>query len=94
MDAASWERLANTDGNPSIFGHPQYGLRKLLSQLGVLRQDVVRLGKVAPQKRAREALLAEAMRPADTSEAWADIDRTSGQFSGAVAPVALDRGRE
>ena len=70
MDAASWDVLANIADNPSIFGHPQYGLRKLLSELGVLRHDVVHLGNVTPQKRAREHLLAEAMRPADTSEAW------------------------
>jgi ATP-dependent helicase/nuclease subunit B len=89
MDAASWEVLANISGNPSIFGHPQYGLRKLLSELGVLRHDVVPLGNVMPQKRAREHLLAEAMRPADTSEAWSTIDRASGRFSEAVAPVAL-----
>jgi ATP-dependent helicase/nuclease subunit B len=89
MDAASWELLANTIDSPSIFGHPQYGLRKLLSQLGVLRQDVIQLGDVAASKRAREALLAEAMRPADTSEAWADIDRGDGKFLAAIAPIAL-----
>jgi ATP-dependent helicase/nuclease subunit B len=89
MDAESWNILANTADNPSIFGHPQYGLRKLLSELGTLRQDVIHLGNAPAQKRARENLLAEAMRPADTSEAWANIDRDSGKFSEAVAPVAL-----
>ena len=89
MDAASWEVLANIADNPSIFGHPQYGLRKLLSELGVLRGDVIPLGNVSPQKRAREHLLAEAMRPADTSEAWSIIDRKSDPFSTAIAPVAL-----
>ena len=84
---AIWMQRAGTSGkyydNPSIFGHPQYGLRKLLSELGVLRQDVVRLGKVAPQKRAREHLLAEAMRPADTSEAWSRYrPRRAAKFSG------------
>jgi ATP-dependent helicase/nuclease subunit B len=89
MDPQSWDVLAHTDDNPSIFGHPQYGLRKLLGELGTLRDDVIRLGNVTPQKRARETLLAEAMRPAETSEAWAKIDRDDGGFSSAVEPVAL-----
>ncbi|CAN7225531.1 double-strand break repair protein AddB [Phyllobacterium sp. LjRoot231] len=89
MDEPSWDILANAADNPSIFGHPQYGLRKLLSELGVLRHDVVHLGSVTPEKRAREHLLVEAMRPADTSEAWAHINRDSGKFSAAVAPVTL-----
>jgi ATP-dependent helicase/nuclease subunit B len=89
MDDASWNILANSADNPSIFGHPQYGLRKLLSELGVLRHDVVHLGRVVSPKRAREQLLAEAMRPADTSEAWSTVDRSSGQFSEAIAQIAL-----
>lgn len=89
MDAASWDILGRTVDDPSIVGHPQYGLRKLLSELGVVKQDVVLLGDVSPQKRLRENLLAEAMRPADTSEAWADLDRTTGKFSAAIASIAL-----
>lgn len=89
MDAVSWDSLGATEDNPSIFGHPQYGLRKLLGELDVLKQDVVLLGNVSLQKRRRENLLAEAMRPADTSEAWADLDRTGVQFSDAVASIAL-----
>ncbi|MCB8835521.1 hypothetical protein LJD42_28655, partial [Escherichia coli] len=38
---------------------------------------------------ARDHLLAEAMRPAETSEAWSAINRESNAFSAAVAPVAL-----
>jgi ATP-dependent helicase/nuclease subunit B len=89
MDTVSWNILENTVENPSIFGHPQYGLRKLLGELGVLRQDVAVLGKLTPEKRQRENLLAEAMRPAETSEAWADISRNSGRFSAAVTSIAL-----
>ncbi len=89
MDAASWDVLAKVEDNPSIFGHPQYGLRKLLGELGALRQDVVQLGKPSPQKRVRERLLSEAMRPAETSDAWAALDRADDAFAGAIAPVVL-----
>ncbi|MGH6861840.1 MAG: double-strand break repair protein AddB, partial [Phyllobacterium sp.] len=89
MDEASWDILANTADAPSIFSHPQYGLRKLLGELGVARDEVTRLGCAASDKREREHLLAEAMRPADTSEAWAGIDRSSGKFSAAVESIAL-----
>ncbi|MCO4317291.1 double-strand break repair protein AddB [Phyllobacterium sp. 21LDTY02-6] len=75
MDDPSWDLLANPGSEPSIFGHPQFGLHKLLKELGVLRRDVMVLGEVAAPKRRREMLMAEAMRPADTTEKWAELAR-------------------
>ncbi|WP_027230899.1 double-strand break repair protein AddB [Phyllobacterium sp. UNC302MFCol5.2] len=89
LDPASWDILTKVDDNPSMFGHPQYGLRKLLGELGILRDDVVPLGTPQPGMRARERLVSEAMRPADTSEAWAYLDRAGGAFSEATADICL-----
>ena len=61
MDAASWEAL-----DPS---HPQYGLRELLSALGVVRADVEEWPGAASAS-ARHFLITELMRPAETSESW------------------------
>jgi ATP-dependent helicase/nuclease subunit B len=63
-DADAWERLA-----PS---HPQFGLRQLLGHLGLARQDVADWpwqGALSSPP-ARAALIAEAMRPAGSTDAW------------------------
>ncbi len=70
MDEESWHKL-----DPS---HPQFGLHELLGALGVERAAVPDwLGKGASN--ARRVLVAELMRPAETSEAWSRPD-----------PAALD----
>ena len=89
LDRASWDMLAQAADDPSIFGHPQYGLRKLLGELAVLRDDVVPLGRPDPDRQARGRLLSEAMRPAGTSEIWATLDRESGQFASAISSVCV-----
>ena len=70
IDEESWRRL-----DPS---HPQFGLHELLASFGVERAAVPdwpgRSGD-----RARRILVAELMRPAETSEAWSRPD-----------PAALD----
>jgi ATP-dependent helicase/nuclease subunit B len=78
-DAETWDaiRLDQT--------HPQYGMARLLDRLGVAREDV----RDWPQKGfrhaaadARTALLAEALRPAATTDRWRRL--------GDVAPLAQD----
>ncbi|MEQ1890753.1 MAG: double-strand break repair protein AddB, partial [Alphaproteobacteria bacterium] len=63
LDAESWQCL-----DP---GHPQYGLARLLVQLGVERDEVaVWPGHDFVANPARAALLSEALRPAETTDAW------------------------
>jgi len=64
-DAASWDQLDPT--------HPQYGLKALLARIGVDRGAVEPLGGVRDPRPERSRLLAEALRPAATSEAWRDL---------------------
>ncbi|WP_404326023.1 PD-(D/E)XK nuclease family protein [Aerophototrophica crusticola] len=70
MDALSWEAL-----DPA---HPQFGLKSLLDRLGVRREEVrpwpVPADVVPCSPASRGWLLAEALRPADTTEAWRDLD--------------------
>lgn len=80
LDAVSWAALggaADTPGSPS---HPQYGLARLIARLGIGREDVVALAE--PPSAAldlRTRLVGEAFRPAETTEAWADLaDRLGG----------------
>jgi ATP-dependent helicase/nuclease subunit B len=65
MDETSWGVL-----DPS---HPQYGLRDLLGALGIDRADVPEWPG-SPGNIVRRKLVAELMRPAETSEAWTRPD--------------------
>ena len=73
LDDAAWRTLAQTDDNPSTFGHPQYGLFKLLQAIGILRGDVEHVGVSGPVARLREKVVSEALRPAETTEAWGSL---------------------
>ena len=62
MDDASWQALEPT--------HPQFGMKQLLDTLEVERRDV-RLWQRRPGPRSsRVRLIAEALRPATTTDAW------------------------
>jgi ATP-dependent helicase/nuclease subunit B len=61
MDEASWQKL-----DPS---HPQFGLRELLQAFGVARDEVAEWPGEGGDP-ARRQLIAELMRPAETSERW------------------------
>ena len=67
LDEESWNAIV-----PAHPEHPQFGLKKLLDALGVRREDVQLLPGPAPDapRRARAALVSEAMRPARTTERW------------------------
>ncbi|ARJ64853.1 double-strand break repair protein AddB [Magnetospirillum sp. ME-1] len=65
MDDESWAAL-----DPA---HPQYGLKALLARLGVERGTVRPLTPDVDLRQDRVRLLAEAMRPAATCEAWRDL---------------------
>ncbi|AXS39074.1 double-strand break repair protein AddB [Breoghania sp. L-A4] len=68
-----WDALggaANPD-RPAVPGHPQYGLKQLLSHLRASRADVSELsGSVAEHLRDRERIVAESLRPAETTDGW------------------------
>ncbi|MGE5475118.1 MAG: double-strand break repair protein AddB [Bacteroidales bacterium] len=72
MDAATWTALDDS--------HPQHGMKKLLDQLGVDRREVRPLLPQPDPRAARTRLLAEALRPAATCEAW----REMGEFPAAT----------
>ena len=61
LDQKSWENL-----DP---GHPQFGMKQLLEQMGGVREKVQEWdgGDAAPE---RALLLREALRPAPTTDAW------------------------
>ncbi|SHF63828.1 ATP-dependent helicase/nuclease subunit B [Kaistia soli DSM 19436] len=72
LDDAAWTAIGGGEGIASTPGHPQYGLRQWLGRAGITRADVAALGAITPPLVARARLVSEAMRPAETTEAWAD----------------------
>lgn len=68
LDQSTWDNLDES--------HPQAGMKRLLDGLGVGRAQVTPLVSRPLDTDGRTALLAQALRPAATCEAW----RTMGEF--------------
>lgn len=67
LDDESWQAIA-----PEHPEHPQFGLKKLLGCLGLLRKDVHPLSgtESTPAQATRAEVVAEAMRPSGTTGRW------------------------
>lgn len=78
LDAAGWEAIetGTAEDREIAHGHPQAVLHRLLGRQGlnVARGAVVELGRPDPESAARAAMLSEALRPAETTDAWARLD--------------------
>lgn len=76
LDESSWQTIVATGkgqtGHPE---HPQFGLKKLLDQLGLTRSDVAVLpgAGISSGAVARQAFLSEAMRPSGSTDRWKDF---------------------
>lgn len=81
MDAASRAALDQT--------HPQYGLFTLLNRLGLAPEEVAVWPQCRPSRRAW--LVAEAMRPAATTDAWRRLDGTAGGQDAAACLQGVTR---
>ncbi|MEA2838943.1 MAG: ATP-dependent helicase/nuclease subunit [Methylobacteriaceae bacterium] len=88
LDDEAWAEIADArpDRAESGFGHPQAALKRLMPVLGIARRDVEELGTPERPLTARTRLVAEALRPADTTDHWREFQST---FSASFAP-ALD----
>ena len=78
LDAAGWDGIDTGEGFSRVIahGHPQAVLHRLLGpdNLAFPRADVAALGDPDAGQLARATLLSQALRPADTTDAWADLD--------------------
>ena len=102
LDEESWGKVGlSRDGDGElVHGHPQAMLRRLVeASLKLSRDDVAVLGATPPGTRARARVLAEALRPAETTDAWAVLDpaehaRLTAQGLAGVAVVEAANERE
>ncbi len=91
LDEAGWAAIGTRDDAP-VPSHPQYGLKLLLAMLGVSREDVVSLAGEAGAPRSR--LMGAAMRPAETTDAWADASPDPAALDGLSLTVAANEQEE
>ncbi|MGF9758456.1 double-strand break repair protein AddB [Microvirga sp. 0TCS3.31] len=88
LDEESWSTIGGhgDDETDPVHSHPQASLRRLLDKhLRISRAAVTVLGEFPEAARARNHLLSEALRPADTTDRWSLIapdDRISLSRSG------------
>ncbi|MER8485114.1 double-strand break repair protein AddB [Mesorhizobium sp. M1322] len=91
LDEPSFQAIAALGARPALLGHPQYGLAKLIGKIGVLRGDVEEIAVAERPLALRAALVGEALRPAETTELWAETRArfTAGDITEAFAGVTL-----
>lgn len=92
LDDTAWRDVGETEreAGESSFTHPQTMLKRLLGILGVRRGEVIRIGAATTDLRARERLVAQALRPADTTDSWIDFRSGHGSsFEAALRGVAF-----
>lgn len=87
MDEIAWNSLDQIDHDPSIFGHPQYGLKKLLNLMGVNRSAICQIGQTTGLKQQRRNIVSQALRPANTTDFWANMQRDG--YDEAFAKISL-----
>ncbi|MCG7393049.1 double-strand break repair protein AddB [Microvirga sp. ACRRW] len=76
LDEESWSTIGagGDDESDPVHSHPQASLRRLIDKnLRIKRSEVAILGEPSEQARARNHLLSETLRPADTTDRWALI---------------------
>ncbi|PIK69395.1 double-strand break repair protein AddB, partial [Methylobacterium frigidaeris] len=77
LDHAGWSAIdPGGDGEAAAHAHPQAVLHRLVGQsfLALDRTTVIPLGTPSPAAAARAGLMSQSLRPAETTDAWADLD--------------------
>ncbi len=91
LDESAWAQICCAQADEPGFGHPQAALHRLLPILGVRRAEVIELGQPPPARAARDRLISEALRPADSTETWRAYraDGAAGEIASALDGVTL-----
>jgi ATP-dependent helicase/nuclease subunit B len=93
LDEEAWDDIAgrrDAEGRTIVapaIGHPQFALQALLRRIGITRAQVLRLG--ASKAHGREAVVSEAMRPAETTDKWRELSRGELPLDPALADVSV-----
>ncbi len=86
LDRESWALL----GMPGEgHGHPQAAMARFLSAAGVSREDVTEIGSVPAELAARARFASQALRPAETTDAWFNRNLTEADRATALRRVSI-----
>lgn len=88
LDAAGWAAVGGSDEGAAAT-HPQAALKRLLGTIGIDREAVASLGRERPPLAARARFVGEALRPAETTEAWRGYGRDEAAHAEALAGVTV-----
>jgi ATP-dependent helicase/nuclease subunit B len=72
VDDDAWSVITAAAPEPSVLGHPQFGLAKVVRKFGLRRADVMEIGRPQQSLAARSKIVSEALRPAETTDAWVE----------------------
>lgn len=91
MDDEVWRMISDIGADTSVFGHPQFGLAKLIAKLGVTRAEVPEIASPSQAQADRAWLVSEAMRPADATDLWLERrgELSEERVTEALADVSL-----
>lgn len=91
LDERAWSIVASTTPEPPVLGHPQFGLAKLIGKFGLRRADVIEIAAAPPPLGFRSRLVSEALRPAETTDAWIESRAvfSEGDIASALSGVTL-----
>jgi ATP-dependent helicase/nuclease subunit B len=90
LDADSWTAIGGPDHGEPAYGHPQYGLKQLLDRgFRIDRSAVEPVGPAVPEALTlRARVVAEALKPAGTTETWPGFRATVGGLAPLQAAFA------
>ncbi len=90
LDDRAWSLLDDAESEP-LSTHPQAILARLLKTMGLRRGDVAPLGDIGEAAAARNRLVSEALRPAETTDAWMAMLQApdAGAWMRSLSGVAL-----
>ncbi|HEX4766898.1 MAG TPA: double-strand break repair protein AddB [Lichenihabitans sp.] len=96
LDPNAWDLIGGAEAAETAAGHPQHALRQLLAAIGLPREAVTDLGTIAPGRAGRGKLVAEALRPAETTEHWRSLEALDrhAALDGVVVIEAADEREE
>ena len=93
LDGAGWDAIDASEADAS-FAHPQRALKQLIGVIGIARADVLPLGAASEAMAARGRLLSEAIRPAETLDAWTAFHPDPDALAGVVLLTARNEQEE
>lgn len=88
LDDAAWEAIGDSaEASTGAPSHPQFGMKRLISDIGILRQDVEALAAANAASMARAALIGTALRPALMTDSWAGNDPPEPRVTAGIGVI-------